>query len=1168
LTPETRPSVAVTATFSVEPLREALTYWMELFELPLPLRFSPGTGVAAALLAVDDTFAVPGSLGVLLVRAEDLGEAGADALLAALRDRAQRSPLLLIVAPDAAAGHDALLTRLRELLAARSDVTLVGPAELPVRAPEDVFEKATAVPYTEAFFVALATRIGRFLQSRVYAPFKVVAVDADDTLWSGACAEEGPTGVGLDAPRLALQRRLLAAREAGQLLVLVSKNDEADVSRTFAANPTMPLSLAHFAATRVGWGAKSESLRALSVALGLGLDTFVFLDDSPAQLAEVRSAAPEVAAFQVPHESSAIPAWLGQLWALDGGPTTEADTRRAEAYDVRREREEARQAAGTLRSFVESLDLRVRFARPRAEDLERLAQLTWRVNQMRLSDPRLAASDVAAAMAEGAEVWSVDVADRFGDEGTVGALLAQPEGETLLLTTFVLSCRALGRGVEHAMFAHLATRAAARGLRGVEVRFTPTARSGPALALLRDAGAPIPSADAGLFRHSFETTTLAALRYAPWENARGQAPSESPELTAPEPPQAAVRRARALERVATELATPEAIVAAVRAARAAPQRASYAAPRGALAQEIAAIWAEVLGVPAPGSADDFFALGGHSVAAVRVVSRLRARLGVEVDPAALLRSPTLAAFVASLEAPPSAAPTPELDTTRALAPSHQSARNSRATRSGLALGVVTCARPRELARAVESYLDAASETAWAEVVVTDDAGEARAEDITRALLAPLAARSGASIRHGGAAEKSAYAAELAVRAGVPEALVRFAFIRGSDAAGSCGANRNALLLDGAGGSLFSVDDDTIARFRRPSPRATQPSDDVDEPSSYAPFADDTWLDDAEDLDLVAALSSVLGRSTTELLGEGAAGGAQQRARLVIPGLSGDCGWGAPFGYWHAPMGYLALRGASRARFVASETEYRRAWTSRGVHRVVPKLTWARPSLTMSTTWGLDATSLLPPFLPVARGSDLLMGLTARSCVPDLGVLHLPWTIAHAPEPRRRFSPGEMPRAAAGVDLCRVACECIEAYEPDPAEASPAARLRALGRHLAELGGRGGPGFEAFVRARLALSNGRLREFLAAQQDGDGPCPAYWVNDVATFRALLDASEPSADYAVPLDLVLSAGGNTEALLRAAQIVRRFGELLQVWPEIFATAAAMREEGRRLSRAVEP
>jgi hypothetical protein len=77
-----------------------------------------------------------------------------------------------------------------------------------------------------------------------------------------------------------------------------------------------------------------------------------------------------------------------------------------------------------------------------------------------------------------------------------------------------------------------------------------------------------------------------------------------------------------------------------------------------------------------------------------------------------------------------------------------------------------------------------------------------------------------------------------------------------------------------------------------------------------------------------------------------------------------------------------------------------------------------------------------------------------------------------------------------------------------------------------------------------------------------------VNDVAAFRALLDASEPSADYAVPLDLVLSAGGNAEALLRAAQIVRRFGELLQVWPEIFATAAAMREEGRRLSRAVEP
>ena len=122
-------------------------------------------------------------------------------------------------------------------------------------------------------------------------PVKVIAVDADGTLWTGVLGEDGATGLVIDAPRRALHRALLEQQRAGVLLALVSKNEEDDVIAAFRARSSeLVLGLEHFTALKIGWTRKSEALAEIARELNLGLDAFMFIDDSPVECGEVRAA--------------------------------------------------------------------------------------------------------------------------------------------------------------------------------------------------------------------------------------------------------------------------------------------------------------------------------------------------------------------------------------------------------------------------------------------------------------------------------------------------------------------------------------------------------------------------------------------------------------------------------------------------------------------------------------------------------------------------------------------------------------------------------------------------------------------------------------------------------------------------------------------------------------
>ena len=344
------------------------------------------------------------------------------------------------------------------------------------------------IPYTSSFFTSLGTSIARHIRALSRSPYKVIVLDCDNTLWSGVCGEDGPLGVEISEPFRQLQEFMIEQLNAGMLLCLCSKNVEEDVMAVFDANPDMVLQKDHVVATRINWLPKSENIQALAAELDLGLDSFIFVDDNPVECAEVRSRCPEVLTLQLPG-SNDIGDFLNHVWAFDHLAVTSEDRKRTALYQQNLQRNEFQKEALTFASFIEGLQLDIRIASPEESQLARVSQITRRTNQFNMTTRRKSEAEVRTLIDSGdMECLVVHVTDRFGDHGLVGAILYSLESKTLLVDSFMLSCRVLGKGVEHAMLQKLGQIASEKSLEAVRIPYIQTAKNKPAMRFLESTG--------------------------------------------------------------------------------------------------------------------------------------------------------------------------------------------------------------------------------------------------------------------------------------------------------------------------------------------------------------------------------------------------------------------------------------------------------------------------------------------------------------------------------------------------------------------------------------------------------------------------------------------------------------------------------------------------------
>lgn len=613
--------IAITATFTADPLRAPLEFWQDVLNTQLEVRFAPFGQVMQSLLDPASELRSNGhGINVVLFRQQDLGEAARreenlEALVRALEalPLAATPTLVIATAEQEQADFPGLAAR----LSARAGLYFLTDAwvreRYPVQKPfSPEGERLGAIPYTEDYFTALAASIIRVAHAHQHPPAKVLALDCDNTLWEGICGEDGPEGVRLSPGRESLQRFALEQREQGVLLVIASKNNQADVEATFAAHPEFPLHWEHFTAHRINWKPKPENLLAIAKELSLGIDSFVFIDDNRKEVGEMERELPPVVALRLPENDAEIARFTKHLWVFDRLRVTEADRERAASYQQTQEFGKALEQAQSLEDFHRNLELKVSVRGLEEDGFPRAAQLTQRTNQFNLTTVRRGEAELRQLWAERTELFRVDVSDRFGSYGFTGLLIGKPVGARYVVDTFLLSCRVLGRGVEHAVMRWLAEHAAKLGVKEVEIPFAATARNQPAAAFLEELGA-----------REFP------LRISPGDLAQVEVRFQAAEASPESPVEARVSNsARTLNyrAIATEYYSVDKLREAMRPA--APCGGENFAT--ATEKRLAELWSGLLPGAELRAESNFFEAGGHSLLAVLLLARISESFGVEL----------------------------------------------------------------------------------------------------------------------------------------------------------------------------------------------------------------------------------------------------------------------------------------------------------------------------------------------------------------------------------------------------------------------------------------------------------------------------------------------------------------------------------------------------------
>ncbi len=677
-----RPLCAIAASFTAEPLGDVLRFWAERLGLDLEIAFAPYQQVFQQLLDPESLFSRNRSgFNAILLRPEDWlryepSHTGSDDLARKLARHAEdwlqslktaapsfRNPMLVWLCPasqavleDAVAGP-ALARALQRLSSQLRDLDGVVftaaeslNAQYPVADVEDPHTDAEGhVPFTPTYFAALGTSIIRTFLALSRPPLKAIVLDCDDTLWGGAVGELGPRGVILDEPRLALQRFMAARQQEGVLLCLCSKNEAEDVAAVFHHRPEMPLKRSHLVGERVSWRPKSEMIAELADELNLGLDSFALVDDNPVECAEVRARHPACLVFQLPSDPTRIEGFLRHIWAFDQVRVTDSDRQRTRLYRQNRERESYKTSASSLADFLAGLELEVSIA-PVAHT-DRVSQLTQRTNQFNASTIRRTETEVRELNASpGTSCFEVSVRDRFGDYGLVGVMFCDIRSADLTVDTFLLSCRVLGRGVEHRMLSHLGALARELHRPRVVVRYQPSARNQPILDFL--AGSRGERLEGEGFAFSAEAAER--LTYEPNHN-RAEAGSSMKRTASEETPSAQPAMSQSQLETILSLREPTAIRAAVGewrrqvGATALKGPEPFAAPRNPTEQLLANLYGEVLGLERVGVHDNFLARGGYSLQAIQLISRIRESFGVDLPLHLLFEGPTIAQLSKNLE---------------------------------------------------------------------------------------------------------------------------------------------------------------------------------------------------------------------------------------------------------------------------------------------------------------------------------------------------------------------------------------------------------------------------------------------------------------------------------------------------------------------------------------
>jgi len=334
------------------------------------------------------------------------------------------------------------------------------------------------------FLPSLLKSVSDTLLVELGSAVKCIIVDLDNTMWGGILGDDGADGIEIGQTEMGLvflrfQQALAELKARGVLLAIQSKNKRGDVLNVLDFHPDMVLRSKDFVEIVANHEDKVTGILAIQKKLNLGLDSFVFLDDSAFERTMVREALPEVMVPELSEDPAGVLSDLARWGPFEGRAATAEDISRLDLYKANEARDELRASYGGVDEYLAGLNMKAEIRFLDSYTLPRVLQLVQRSSQFNLSTIRYSESELTAIAQESENtILAIRLEDRLGDNGIIAVLILQKRGLDLLIDTWIMSCRVLARRVEEFTFDLIVNRAREMGCNRLLGKFVATAKNG------------------------------------------------------------------------------------------------------------------------------------------------------------------------------------------------------------------------------------------------------------------------------------------------------------------------------------------------------------------------------------------------------------------------------------------------------------------------------------------------------------------------------------------------------------------------------------------------------------------------------------------------------------------------------------------------------------------
>lgn len=332
-----------------------------------------------------------------------------------------------------------------------------------------------------------------FIQSLLKRPTRLVITDLDNTLWDGIVGDLGWEGIGLDKdangyPHIMLQKYLLSLKESGVLLAISSKNSLEEVKKVFDNRREMILTFDDFIAHEINWAPKSENIKRILNQLNLTTTGILFLDDTKFEREEVKNSLPEMIVPELPENVEEWCEFLSKSGYLSIGKVNKEDLNKSRMYHAEKKRKEDAEKYTDYSDFLKNLNLVISPEKVSSSNFDRVLELIHKTNQFNLTTKRLSVAELERfSLLDNCFCYCYSLKDKYSDYGIISVFIAERISANWEINTWLMSCRAMGRGVEYSVFNHFITTCLTDG-EIVFGEYIPTGKNKPIENLLKIIG--------------------------------------------------------------------------------------------------------------------------------------------------------------------------------------------------------------------------------------------------------------------------------------------------------------------------------------------------------------------------------------------------------------------------------------------------------------------------------------------------------------------------------------------------------------------------------------------------------------------------------------------------------------------------------------------------------